>query len=119
VHDVPAWPIYLTAGVLSAVTAAYAAAGADPPVAEELVLRFAPWVVGAAWLRRDARAHRVWLPFDWGLLAMSFWPLLLPWYARRTRPGDAAAFALPLMGALLAPPLVGAIASALFRRPPH
>ena len=111
-------PVYVTAGLLSVAAAAYAAAGVEPSAPNEAVMRLAPMLAAAAWLRRDARAHGVWLPFDWPFLAFAYWPLLLPWYARRTRPGGSAALAR-LVGALLAPPLVGAIVGSLVSPPPR
>jgi len=42
------------------------------------------WLALAAWLRRDARAHRVALGYDWAWLMTLGWPVSYVWYGRRT-----------------------------------
>ena len=68
----------------------------------------------ALWVERDARRHNVFFPTDWGLYALVAWPLLIPWYAWRTRRRARWRVILGLYGAMLAPYVIAMWALLLY-----
>jgi hypothetical protein len=106
-------PVYVAAGFFSLMAAVYALAGVEPSSLNRFAMGFGPLVGGVVWLRRDASAHGMWLPHDWGFFALLGWPVLLPWYALKTRRRGAAGLVARLAAALWAPALTGAVVSAI------
>lgn len=58
-----------------------------------------------SWLGADARAHRVSMVYDWGLLVYVGWPLLLPVYAYRARRNSWIRLTAKVFACMLAPQL--------------
>src|SRR5713226_10687935 len=57
-------------------------------------------------LQRDARSQGVMTVQDWGMLAFIFWPVMIPWYAIKTRGlGVGMPLAAFLLLPVLAPPV--------------
>ena len=102
--------VYITAGICTFFAGAYAAMGIEPPGLVYLVTYYATPVSVVLWLQRDAPFHRVTTVRDSGLLAFVTWPVMIPWYAIKTRGLGAG---LPLAAFLLLPILAPPIAFAL------
>jgi hypothetical protein len=81
----PLRPLYITSGVATAFVMVYTAASVQPVGLTGLFIAYAPIISLVMWLRADARARRIGVVFDWGFLALVTWPILVPWYAFRTR----------------------------------
>ncbi|SRR6266849_3586650 len=104
------WRVYITATVCVFFAGAYAALGADPPPLVFLVAYYATPVSVVLWLQRDARSQGVMTVQDWGMLAFIFWPVMIPWYAIKTR---GLGVGLPLTAFLLLPVLAPPVTFAL------
>jgi hypothetical protein len=104
------WRVYITATVCAFFAGAYAALGTDPPPLVSLVAYYATPVSVVLWLQRDARFHGVTTVHDWGMLAFITWPVMIPWYAIKTR---GLGVGLPLAAFLLLPVLVPPITFAV------
>ena len=74
-----------------------------------LFVVFAPLISAISWVHADARARHVPLVQDMGLFLWLAWPVLLPWYAVRTRGRHGWPLALVVMLATIAPLLLAAI----------
>lgn len=112
-------PVYAVSAFFSTMAAVYALAGIEPSPVMALGIAGGPLVASVSWFRRDARANHLWLPYDWQFLLFPFWPfwpLLLTWYAVRTRRRRAAGLVVRLLAAILAPILTSAVVLA-FRAP--
>lgn len=75
----------LAALVCSLAAAIYAAVQADPSPAGGLLLSGGPLLAVILWLQKDARRTGVGAVHDWGYFLWLAWPLIIPWYAFRTR----------------------------------
>jgi hypothetical protein len=106
-------PVYHTAGWLSLVAAAYGATGVAPSPLITFGFSVGPAAALLVWARRDARALRVPLAYDWAFLALALWFVALPWYAVATRGWRGVALLARVLGALVAPPLVWALLAGL------
>ena len=95
--------VYVTAAACAFFAGAYAVLGTDPPPFVYLVAYYATPVSAVLWLQGDARARTVTAVHDWGMLAFVTWPVMIPWYAIKTRGVGAG---LPLAAFLLLPVLV-------------
>jgi hypothetical protein len=102
--------VYITAAACAFFAAAYAALRVEPPPFVLLVAYYATPVSVVLWLQRDARFQRVTAVQDWGMLAFITWPVMIPWYAIKTR---GVGVGLPLAACLLLPVLVPPITFAL------
>ncbi|CAN5870823.1 hypothetical protein BH18ACI5_BH18ACI5_10280 [soil metagenome] len=69
----------------SLTAAAYVATQGDPAPVVALFVSFGPLVAVVLWLQQDARRTGVATVQDWGLFLLLSWPLVIPWYAFRTR----------------------------------
>lgn len=96
--------------VTSAICAAIAALYALPPLPENalvlLVTTLAPMVAAANWIRSDARARKIALVQDLGFFLFIAWPVVIPWYAIKTRGRHAWPMALVLLVVIASPMLV-------------
>ena len=103
-HDpLPLTTAYVTAAVCSAGAAVYAALGLEPLPLVAIIMEFAPLVAVLFWLQEDARRTRVVAVQDWGLFLWVAWPVLLPWYAVKTRGRRGWLLTLGLAGLVVAP----------------
>lgn len=66
------------------------------------------------WLQRDARRARLLLIHDWGMFMWLAWPVLLPWYAFKTRGRRGWVLILKLL-TLACAPWLASYAAAVFR----
>jgi hypothetical protein len=75
----------LAAVFCSLAAAAYAAAQAEPSPMVSLFLSGGPLLAVVLWLEKDARRTGVGAVQDWGYFLLLAWPVVIPWYAFRTR----------------------------------
>ena len=75
----------LAALVCSLAAAIYAGVQAEPSPVGALLLSGGPLATVILWLQKDARRTGVGAVHDWGYFLWLAWPLVIPWYAFRTR----------------------------------
>ena len=74
------------AALFSSVAAAlYAATDVEPSPVVELLFSFGPLLAVILWLQKDARRTGVGAVQDWGYFLLLAWPIVIPWYAFKTR----------------------------------
>jgi DMSO reductase anchor subunit len=95
--------LYLTTLVLSGLSIFYGWVGLQPAPIIALSITLGPYLATLAWARRDAPLHRIALVHDWGFLALVAWPLVLPWYAIKTRGKRGVGLILLIYVLILAP----------------
>jgi hypothetical protein len=104
-------PLLITSGVCAAIAALYTL----PPLpANPLVIfvtTLAPTVSAANWIQSDAQARRVGLVHDLGFFLLIAWPVVIPWYAVKTRGRHPWPMALALPLVIASPVLVPAVIS--------
>jgi len=82
---IPLKTVYIAAAFCAAVATLYTLAEIEPSPVVVLFVAFAPLLTVIMWLQRDARRARFSLVHDWGMFMWFAWPVLLPWYAFKTR----------------------------------
>ena len=75
----------LAALVCSLTAAIYAGVGVEPSPVVALWLSFVPLFAVVLWLQKDARRTGVGAVHDWGYFLLMAWPVVIPWYAFKTR----------------------------------
>jgi hypothetical protein len=74
------------AALFSSLAAAiYAAVQTEPSPIVSLFLSGGPLLAVILWLQKDARRTGVGAVQDWGYFLLLAWPVVIPWYAFRTR----------------------------------
>jgi len=73
------------------------------------VIIVAPTVSAISWLKADARARHVPLVHDMGLFLWIAWPVLIPWYAVKTRGRHGLPLALLVGFAIITPLMLAAV----------
>jgi hypothetical protein len=63
----------------------YAASQAEPLPIVGLFLSTAPLIAVVLWLQKDAARTGVGAVHDWGYFLLLAWPVVIPWYAFKTR----------------------------------
>lgn len=110
----PLQRVYRVSGLCCVFVGSYLVLGIAPRGLIWLVASFAPLVSAVLWLQGDALARGASATPDWGLFALLAWPVLIPWYAFKTRGVHGWPVAVFLFIPILAP---FAVASApLLRR---
>ena len=92
--------------VCAAFVIAYGFLGIPPHPFIHVVVIVAPLVAAISWLQADAKVRRVPLVHDIGFFLWVAWPVLIPWYAVRTRGWNALPFGLVIMLAIITPWLI-------------
>jgi len=113
-------PILAASGFSAFLASFYTVAGIAPPPIVALGIPLVPFLTSAWWIQQDARAAKVSLVHDWGLMAWVAWPLLIPWYAWKTRGWNGWRLSLGLFAAMLGPYLIAftlGILAFIFARP--
>jgi hypothetical protein len=87
--------------------------GISPNAFIMLFIVFGPLIAAISWVHADARARHIPLVHDMGLFLWLAWPVLLPWYALKTRGRHGLPLALVVMLATIAPLLLAAIVEAV------
>lgn len=95
--------------VCAAFVSVYGFLGIPPHPFIQLVASVAPLVAAISWLKADARARHVPLVHDMGLFLWIAWPVLIPWYAFKTRGRHALPLALLVMVSIITPVLLMAL----------
>jgi len=75
----------LAALFCSLAAAMYASTQAEPSPIVALFLSGGPLLAVILWLQKDARHTGVGSVQDWGYFLWLAWPIVIPWYAFRTR----------------------------------
>jgi hypothetical protein len=75
----------LTAVLCSSISGVYVLNELEPSTSVVYFLFLAPLIAVILWLQKDARRTGVATVQDWGFFLWLAWPLLIPWYAFKTR----------------------------------
>jgi hypothetical protein len=94
--------------VCAVVAGIYAAVELEPAPFIVTVLTMGPHIAVILWLQKDAQRARTPAVLDWGMFLWYGWPLLIPWYAWKTRGRAGWRLAAGLIGLIVAPFIVGA-----------
>ena len=97
----------LAALAASIVAALYAATQIEPAPAVALFLSGGPLLAVVFWLQKDARRTGVGTVLDWGYFLLIAWPVVIPWYAFKTRGPFGWRLMMRLFGLILAPYISG------------
>jgi len=92
--------------VCAAFASVYGFLGIPPHPFIRIVGYVAPLVAATSWLKADAQVRHVPLVHDMGLFLWIAWPVLIPWYAFKTRGRHGLPLALLVMVAILTPGLL-------------
>ena len=101
--DVTLRTAYVTAAFCSLVAVLYAAITVEPAPILLLFISFAPLTAVCLWLQKDARHAGIGGIQDWGFFLWLFWPVVIPWYAFKTRGLSGWRLAAGLIGLAAAP----------------
>ena len=101
-HDITLRVARLAALFSSLIAAAYAASQIQPAPVVALFLSVGPLVAVLVWLQKDARRTGVGAVQDWGYFLLLAWPVLIPWYAFKTRGRAGWRLTLGLFGLIWA-----------------
>jgi hypothetical protein len=75
----------ITAIFCALAAAVYGTAQAEPSPLVALFLSFGPLLAVILWLQEDARRTGVGSVLDLGYFLLAAWPIVIPWYALKTR----------------------------------
>ena len=95
------------AGFASLGAAAYATAQIEPSPVVALFLSGGPLFAVVLWLQKDARRTRVGSVQDLGFFLLLAWPIVIPWYALKTRGRSGWRLTTGLFGLIGAPYVMG------------
>ena len=95
--------VAVLAALFSSVAAAlYAAANSEPSPGVAFFLSSAPLLAVVIWLQKDAGRTGVGRIHDWGYFLLLAWPVVIPWYAFKTRGRSGWRLVLGLFGLIAA-----------------
>lgn len=114
-HDITLRVAKLAAVFSSLAAAAYAASQIQPAPVAALFLSVGPLVAVLVWLQKDARRTRVGAVQDWGYFLLLAWPVLIPWYAFKTRGRAGWRLLVGLFGLIWAPSISWALVTYVSR----
>jgi hypothetical protein len=97
-----------TAVFCSMTVAVYTLAEVEPSRPVETFWRVGPLLAVLVWLQKDGQRTGVGAVQDWGMFAWLAWPVVIPWYAFKSRGRSGWRLLLGLI-ALIASPYVTAI----------
>ena len=92
----------LTAIFCSLAAAVYAATQTEPSPSIAYFLSGGPLLAVVIWLQKDARRTGVGTVQDWGYFLLLAWPVVIPWYAFKTRGRSGWRLILGLFGLVAA-----------------
>jgi len=84
-NDISLRTAKVTAVFCALAAAVYGAAQAEPSPLVALFLSFGPLLAVILWLQKDARRTGVGSVLDLGYFLLAAWPIVIPWYAFKTR----------------------------------
>ena len=106
--------VALLASAFASLTAAvYVVAQTQPVPIVELFLGYGPLLAVILWLQRDVARTGVGAVFDLGYFLMIAWPIVIPWYAFRTRGWRGWRLVLGLFGVIVAPYVAASVVDVL------
>jgi hypothetical protein len=92
----------LAALFCSVAAGVYAATQSEPSPIVALFLSAAPLFAVILWLQKDAGRTGVGTVHDWGYFLLLAWPVVIPWYAFKTRGRSGWRLAAGLFGLIAA-----------------
>ena len=93
------------AALFSSLTAAvYAATEVEPSPIVGLFLSVGPLLAVILWLQKDAARTGVGAVHDWGYFLFLGWPIIIPWYAFKTRGRAGWKLVAQLIGLIMSAP---------------
>ena len=96
------------AALFSSVTAAlYDATELEPSPIVGLFLSVGPLLAVILWLQKDAARTGVGAVHDWGYFLFLGWPIIIPWYAFKTRGRAGWRLLAQLIGLIMSAPATG------------
>ena len=104
----------LIAAFCSASAALYAVAGVEPPMSVTVMMMMAPTLAVILWLQEDAARTGVGAVQDLGWFASMWWPVVIPWYAFKSRGRAGWKLLAALMALMLAPQITSVVIYTLF-----
>jgi hypothetical protein len=107
--DITLWTAKVTAVTCSIAAAVYAAGQLEPSPVVTLFLSGGPLIAVILWLQKDARRTGVGAVQDLGLFLWIGWPLVVPWYAWKTRGRAGWRLALGLVALILSAYVTSAV----------
>ena len=84
-NDISLRTAKVTALFCALAAAVYGAAQAEPSPLVALFFSFGPLLAVILWLQKDARRTGVGSVLDLGYFLLAAWPIVIPWYAFKTR----------------------------------
>ena len=84
-HDTTLRVAILTATICSIAAAIYTLADIEPAPIMEVLLRLAPLITVILWLQKDSQQRGLGVVQDWGMFVWIAWPVVIPWYAFKSR----------------------------------
>ena len=111
--DVTLRTAYLTSAFCSVVAALYVAIAVQPAPRLLFFMSIAPPIAVCLWLQKEARRAGVGSIQDWGFFLWLLWPVLIPWYAFKTRGISGWRLAGGLLGLACAPLITASVLSLL------
>ena len=93
----------LTALFCSFIALIYATAQIEPAPLVALFMSGAPILAVILWLQKDAHQTGVGAVQDWGYFLLLAWPVVIPWYAFKTRGLSGWRLAAGLLGLIASP----------------
>lgn len=92
----------LAALFASFAAAVYTAIQAEPSPLIVLFLSWGPLIAVILWLQKDAQRTGTGAVQDWGYFLLLAWPVVIPWYAFKTRGRSGWRLAVGLFGLIAA-----------------
>jgi hypothetical protein len=74
-----------TATICSIAAAIYTLADLEPAPIMSMLLMLAPLFAVILWLQKDSQRSGVGVVLDWGMFVWFAWPVVIPWYAFKSR----------------------------------
>jgi hypothetical protein len=115
-NDVTLTVAILAAGFASLAAAAYATAQIEPSPAVALFLSGGPLFAVVLWLQKDARRTNVGSVQDLGFFLLLAWPIVIPWYAFKTRGRSGWRLTTGLFGLIGVPYVTGLLLASFIWR---
>ena len=101
-YDITLRVAILAAFFCSVAAALYAATQIEPSPVVALFFSGGPLLAVILWLQKDARRTGVGAVLDWGYFLLLAWPVVIPWYAFKTRGRSGWRLTLGLLGLIAA-----------------
>ena len=84
-HDTTLRVAIFTATICSIAAAIYTLADLEPAPIMSTLMGLAPLIAVILWLQKDSQQSGVGAVQDWGMFVWFAWPVVIPWYAFKSR----------------------------------